>query len=146
VANLAAVGLYVFSLVVFPSSAAGASALVLAATGCLLAAAAVALVFRSRAELGSAWSLVPKADGGTGLVTTGPYRLVRHPIYLGLTLLGAGVAIAFGSWRACIVVGFGILPTFAWRAHAEEILLGRAFGARHAVYRRQTRMIVPHLL
>jgi protein-S-isoprenylcysteine O-methyltransferase Ste14 len=146
VANLAAVGLYVPSLLVFSSGPADASALVLAATGCLVAVAAVALVFRSRAELGSAWSLVPKANGGAGLVTTGPYRLVRHPIYLGLTLLGAGVAAAFGSWPACIIVGFGILPTFAWRARAEENLLGRAFGARYAVYRRQTRMIVPHLL
>jgi Phospholipid methyltransferase len=47
---------------------------------------------------------VPKADQGTGLVTTGPYRLVRHPIYLGLALLAMGEALAFGSWPALMIV------------------------------------------
>ncbi len=146
VANLATVGLYVPSLLVFSSSPADRSALLLVTSGLLLAVAAVALVLRSRAELGSAWSLVPKADGGTGLVTTGPYRLVRNPMYLGLTLLGVGEAIAFGSWPAFIITLCGILPTFAWRALAEEKLLSRTFGERYAVYRQRTKMIIPHFL
>jgi Phospholipid methyltransferase len=75
-------------------------ALPLALSGFLLALAGMALVLRSRTELGSAWSFVAKADQGTGLVTTWPYRLVRHPIYLGFALLATGQALAFGSWRA----------------------------------------------
>lgn len=81
-----------------------------------------------------------------GLVTSAPYRVVRHPIYLGLTLLGVGEALAFGSWPAFVITLFGLLPTFAWRAHAEEKLLSRTFGARYAVYRQRTRMIIPYLL
>jgi protein-S-isoprenylcysteine O-methyltransferase Ste14 len=72
-------------------------ALPLALLGCLLALAGAALVVRSRAELGPAWSFVPKAVQSTGLVMTGPYRLVRHPICLGLALLAMGGALAFGS-------------------------------------------------
>ena len=87
---------------------------------------------------------MPKADHGTGLVTTGPYRLVRHPIYLGLTLLAMGDA--FGSWPALMIVLSGFVPTLAWRACAEENLLSRTFGERYAVYRKQTKMIIPHLL
>jgi protein-S-isoprenylcysteine O-methyltransferase Ste14 len=121
-------------------------ALPLAVTGFLLALAGVALVRRSRTELGSAWSFVPKADRATGLVTTGPYRLVRHPIYLGFALLATGQALAFSSWPALMIVVFGIVPTFAWRARAEEKLLSRAFGERYAVYRQRTKMIIPHLL
>jgi protein-S-isoprenylcysteine O-methyltransferase Ste14 len=121
-------------------------ALPLALSGGFLALAGAALVLRSRTELGSAWSLVPKADQGTGLVTTGPYRLVRHPIYLGLALLATGQALAFGSWPALMSVLFGIVPTFAWRARAEEQLLSRAFGERYAVYQKQTKMIIPYLL
>ncbi|WP_436249992.1 methyltransferase [Mesorhizobium amorphae] len=60
--------------------------------GCLLALAGAALVLRSRAELGSGWSLVPMTDQGTGLVTTAPYHLIRHPIYLGLSMLAMGGA------------------------------------------------------
>jgi protein-S-isoprenylcysteine O-methyltransferase Ste14 len=121
-------------------------ALPLALSGCLLALAGAALVLRSRTELGPAWSFVPKADQDTGPVTTGPYRLVRHPIYLGLTLLAMGQAFAFGSWPALLIVLSGIVPTFVWRARAEETLLSRTFGERYDVYRRRTRMIIPHLL
>jgi protein-S-isoprenylcysteine O-methyltransferase Ste14 len=98
---------------------------------------------RSRAALGPAWSFVPKADQGTELVTTGPYRLVRHPIYFGLFALGE--ALAFGSWPAVTIVLSGIAPTFAWRARAEEKLLSRTFGDRYAAYRQRTRMIIPYL-
>lgn len=83
------------------------------------------------------------ADQGTGLVTTGPYRLVRHPIYLGLAVLAMGEALAFSSWPAFLIVLCGIVPTFAWRARAEETLLSRAFGERYDLYRRQTKMIIP---
>jgi protein-S-isoprenylcysteine O-methyltransferase Ste14 len=146
VANLAAFGLFFPSLLVFSGSPAGSTALLLASSGSLLAVAGAALVLRSRAELGPAWSFVPKADQGTGLVTTGPYRLVRHPIYLGLALLAMGEALAFGSWPALMIVLSGIVPTFAWRARAEEKLLSRTFGERYAVYRQRTKMIVPYLL
>ena len=144
-ANLAALGLYLPSLVVFATSPASSLALLLATSGLFLAVAAVALVLRSRAELGSAWSFAPKADHGTGLVTTGPYRLVRHPIYLGLILLALGQAAAFSSWFAGLFVLVWIVPTFAWRAAAEETLLSRTFGERYVLYRRQTKMIIPHL-
>jgi protein-S-isoprenylcysteine O-methyltransferase Ste14 len=146
VANLAAFGLYLPSLLVFSGSSAGSTALLLASSGSLLAVAGAARVLRSRAELGPAWSFVPKADQGTGLVTTGPYRLVRHPIYLGLALLAMGQALAFGSWPALMIVLSGIVPTFAWRARAEEKLLSRTFGERYAIYRQRTKMIVPYLL
>jgi protein-S-isoprenylcysteine O-methyltransferase Ste14 len=145
-ANLAAFGLFFPSLLVFSGSPAGSTALLLASSGSLLAVAGAALVLRSRAELGPAWSFVPKSDHGTGLVTTGPYRFVRHPIYLGLALLAMGEALAFMSWPAVVIVLSGIVPTFAWRARAEEKLLSRTFGEGYAVYRQRTKMIIPHLL
>ncbi len=145
-ANLSAFGLYLPTLLVFPGSPAGSAALLLASSGSLLAVAGAALVLRSRAELGPAWSFVPKADQGTGLVTTGPYRLVRHPIYLGLALLAMGQALALASWPALMIVLSGIVPTFAWRARAEEKLLSRTFGERYAVYRQRSKMIIPYLL
>ena len=146
VANFAAFGLFFFSLVAFSDSADGFTALVLAALGVLLSIGGAALVLRSRAELGSAWSLVPNAGQETGLVTTGPYRVIRHPIYLGLSLLAMGEAVAFGSWPALAIVLCGIVPTFAWRSRAEERLLSGTFDERYEVYRQRTKMIIPHLL
>src|SRR5688572_25878151 len=79
VANLAAFASFFASLLILAGSTAGATARWLASSGSLLAVAGTVVVLRSRAELGPAWSFVPMADRGTGLVTTGPYRLVRHP-------------------------------------------------------------------
>jgi protein-S-isoprenylcysteine O-methyltransferase Ste14 len=145
VANVAAFGMFFPSLLIFSGSSEASLALPLAMSGCLLAVAGATLVLRSRAELGAAWSFVPKADQSTGLVTTGAYRLVRHPIYLGLILLALGQALAFSSWFAGLIVLVGIVPTFAWRAGAEETLLSRTFGERYVLYGRQAKMIIPHL-
>jgi protein-S-isoprenylcysteine O-methyltransferase Ste14 len=146
VANLAAFGVFFPALIAFSGGVDGLAALLLASLGSLLAVAGAALVLRSRAELGPAWSFVPRAGQETGLVTTGPYRLVRHPIYLGLALLAMGEALAFSSWPALLIVLSGIVPTFAWRARAEETLLGRTFGERYTLYQRHTSLIIPYLL
>ena len=66
--------------------------------------------------------------------------------YLGLALLAMGEALAFGSWPALMIVLSGVVPTIAWRARAEEKPLSRTFGERYAVYGKQTKMIIPHLL
>ena len=146
VANFAAFGLYFPSLLVFSASPDSSTALLLASSGSLLSIAGAVLVLKSRTALGPAWSLVPMADRDTGPVTTGPYRLVRHPIYLGLALVATGAALAFASWPALMIVLLGIIPTFAWRAHTEEKLLVQTFGERYGIYRQRTRMIVPYLL
>jgi protein-S-isoprenylcysteine O-methyltransferase Ste14 len=145
VANLAAFGLFFPSLPIFSSSSESSIAPLLALSGCMVALAGVGLVVRSRAELGPAWSLLATADRDTGLVTTGPYGFVRHPIYLGLTLLAMGEALAFGSWVAIAVVVSGIVPTFAWRAHVEERLLAGTFGERFTSYRRRTKTMIPYV-
>jgi protein-S-isoprenylcysteine O-methyltransferase Ste14 len=144
-ANFAAFAVFIFSLWMFSGSRDGPPALWLASLGSLLASAGAALILRSRAALGSAWSFVPVAHQATGLITTGPYRLVRHPIYLGLALLAMGNAVAFFNGPAAAVVLCGIVPTFAWRARTEERVLSRTFGERHVRYQEQTRMIIPWL-
>jgi protein-S-isoprenylcysteine O-methyltransferase Ste14 len=142
-ANFAAFGLLFVFLALSAGNAEGLAALLLALCGCILALAGVVFVLRSRAELGAAWSFAPMADQGMVLVTTGPYRIVRHPIYLGLSMLALGEALAFSSWPAAAVVPSAIVPTFLWRAWAEERLLADALGERYALYRRQTGMIIP---
>lgn len=146
IANLAAFALFFPSLLAFPGAPEGYSALLPAGTGCLLAVAGAVLVLRARMELGPAWSLIPTADEARGLVTTGPYGLVRHPIYLGLSTLAMGEALAFANWPAILVVLAAIVPTFTWRAAAEEKVLTTTFGERYALYRNQTKMIIPHFL
>jgi protein-S-isoprenylcysteine O-methyltransferase Ste14 len=146
VANLAAFAAWAVSLLAFSRGADASRALFFAVSGSLVALAGVTIVVWSRAELGPSWSFSPEADQDAGLVTTGPYRLVRHPIYLGLALLSLGEALAFASWPAGMIVACGLVPTFLWRAHTEEQVLSRTFGETYAVYRHRTRSIIPWLL
>ena len=145
-ANFATFGAFLISLLVFRGSPEGLTALLLASSGALLAVGGAGLVLRSRAALGPAWSFEPVADQATGLVTVGPYRRVRHPIYLGLALIAMGNAFAFSNCPAALTVLGGIVPTFAWRVHAEETLLRRTFGERYRQYQRHTKLIIPHVL
>jgi protein-S-isoprenylcysteine O-methyltransferase Ste14 len=146
VANATAFALFFPVLLILRGAGHGRVALLLALTGCLLAVVGGAVVLRSRTELGPAWSLAPTAHEASGLVTTGPYRLVRHPIYLGLSMLALGQALAFASWPAVVVLLAGIVPTFVWRAAAEEKVLTTTFGERYALYQARTKMIIPHVL
>jgi protein-S-isoprenylcysteine O-methyltransferase Ste14 len=104
------------------------------------------LVWKSRLELGAAWSLLPKAGDQTGVVTSGPYRLVRHPIYLGLSVLAVGQAVAFSSGPAFLLVVACVIPSFVWRAREEESFLISIFGELYISYRKKTKMIIPHVL
>ena len=145
-AKFGAFGLFLPILFVFASSTHAPTALALALIGCAIAVTGSVIVWRSRSALGPAWSLLPKADDQTGLVTTGPYRLVRHPIYLGLSMLTFGQAVAFSNALACLIVLACVAPSFLWRAHEEEKVLIRVFGQDYASYRGQTKVIIPYVL
>lgn len=79
------------------------------------------------------------------LVTTGPYRYVRHPLYLGGTAMMLGAASALGNWVMLLFVCvFGV----AWRFHVvprEEQALRARFGERYDRYRASTPALIPRL-
>lgn len=74
--------------------------------------------------------VVPK-----GLVTSGPYALVRHPIYTSYLLLFGGACLFLGSWQAAIAIGAVCLLYYRARCHLEEELLTSAFPMEHQDYR-----------
>lgn len=83
---------------------------------------------------------------GQELVTSGPYRYVRHPIYSCFTVIVIGLALAFRSYLL-VAVAAGWLAASLWWASAEEALLSSAegFGARYQVYRRTTGRFLPRM-
>lgn len=76
------------------------------------------LVFRENSYGGST---VEKFEGQK-VVSTGPYALVRHPMYAGVLVMMAGVPLALGAWAGLAILAV-VLPGLAWRILDEEKLL-----------------------
>ena len=77
------------------------------------------------------------------LVTSGPYHLVRHPIYSGILVAGVGTAIAL-SWLWLIAVGLAGVY-FLYSATVEERYLSEQFPDSYPVYKRSTKMLLPFI-
>jgi protein-S-isoprenylcysteine O-methyltransferase Ste14 len=111
----------------------------------LVATGSVWFVIASIKTLGKQWSLGARLIEGHKLITEGPYRLVRNPIYTGMfgMLLATGLAIS--SWVglviAIIVFAIGTLI----RVRSEEKLLIDAFGPEFDDYARRVRAVIPFL-
>jgi protein-S-isoprenylcysteine O-methyltransferase Ste14 len=75
------------------------------------------------------------------LVTSGPYALIRHPIYTGLSLAMLGSAIVLNiSWLLLLVpVG----AYFVYSARREETVMLQLFPEQYAAYRGRTGMLAP---
>lgn len=95
--------------------------------GAILTVAGIALAIWARYHLGQNWSAVPIIRVDHRLVRTGPYALMRHPIYVGVGVAIAGTALAKGEWGA-LIGALIIILMFRIRARAESALLTRHFG------------------
>jgi protein-S-isoprenylcysteine O-methyltransferase Ste14 len=77
---------------------------------------------------------IKPGDTATYLLTTGPYRWSRNPIYLGMALVLVGVAAMLGSLTPWLLV-----PAFVWLIHrnvipVEETMMTAAFGTEYGEY------------
>ena len=113
--------------------------------GTLLVAAGLMFACWARFDLGRNWSGIVALKEKHELIVSGPYRIVRHPIYAGLLAATVGTAIALDEWRG--LIGVAVACVAAWRKVVlEERLLGERFGVAYAVYRRKVAAVVPFLL
>jgi protein-S-isoprenylcysteine O-methyltransferase Ste14 len=93
--------------------------------------------------LGGSFRTTVEVDADQAVVSTGPYRWVRHPSYTGLLLIVAGFGLARGNWlslAACLVLP---LPAFVRRIHVEEAELDRVLGDAYRSYEANTARLVP---
>jgi protein-S-isoprenylcysteine O-methyltransferase Ste14 len=88
------------------------------------------------------WRFRATLDKGHQLATGGPFRILRHPIYMGLNLLALGTALWVPTpivWAAFVLMAIGS----DLRARAEETVLKQAFGPSYREYCARTRRFVP---
>jgi protein-S-isoprenylcysteine O-methyltransferase Ste14 len=95
---------------------------------------------------------LPRAGGSAGMdvppqriITRGPYRFTRNPMYLGHLIFVSGLALTFWSWLALIILS-GRAYWFHQRVLQDEARLEKIFGAEYRAYRAQVKRWVPGLL
>ena len=97
------------------------------------------------AALGRAFRTTVEVDPGQAVVSTGPYRWVRHPSYSGLLLIVTGFGLGTGNWLALAICAVLPLPALLWRIHVEEAELTAVLGNRYRAYQADTKRLIPGL-
>ncbi|MFZ1699190.1 MAG: isoprenylcysteine carboxylmethyltransferase family protein [Pyrinomonadaceae bacterium] len=108
-----------------------------------LAAASVWLAMSAVRELGKQWSLQARLVEGHKLITTGPYNIVRHPIYTAMLGMLIATGIVYSYWWTTVAgVAIFIVGTKI-RTVSEEKLLTDAFGAAFTDWKVKVPGLIP---
>jgi protein-S-isoprenylcysteine O-methyltransferase Ste14 len=112
-----------------------------AALGLVLLVLGLGFAIWARVHIGRNWGTPMTQKEAPELVTSGPYGLVRHPIYAGILIAGLGTAVALSwSWLIAVVLA-GIY--FVYSATVEERYMTDQFPDTYPAYKRSTKMLVP---
>jgi protein-S-isoprenylcysteine O-methyltransferase Ste14 len=112
--------------------------------GAVVTVAGLLFAVWAREHLGSNWSRSVTIKQGHELITTGPYAVVRHPIYTGSLAGFLGMAIAVSQVRGVVALVIMFL-SFWIKLRMEEEWMRSQFGETYADYARRTAALVPHL-
>jgi protein-S-isoprenylcysteine O-methyltransferase Ste14 len=121
----------------------GAATELAAAVGVGLCAAGVVFGIWARITLGRNWGMPMTLHANPELVTAGPYRYVRHPIYTALTAMFVGTTLVYPltALAAAIVIAYSI-----YSALREERDMAQRFPESYPNYKKRSKMLVPFLL
>jgi protein-S-isoprenylcysteine O-methyltransferase Ste14 len=114
-----------------------------AGVGLVLFASGLGFAIWARVHIGRNWGAPMTRKDEPELVTSGPYHLVRHPIYSGILVAGVATAVAL-SWVWLTVVALAGVY-FLYSATVEERYLTEQFPDAYPVYKRSTKMLVPFI-
>ena len=114
-----------------------------AGLGLVLFAVGLGFAIWARVHIGRNWGTPMTQKDDPELVTSGPYHLVRHPIYSGILVAGVGTAVALSwIWLVAVVLAGAY---FVYSATVEERFMTEQFPDSYPVYRRSTKMLVPFI-
>jgi protein-S-isoprenylcysteine O-methyltransferase Ste14 len=113
--------------------------------GAIVLASAL-LVFRiSHKELGRNWSITLQIREQHKMVDTGPYALIRHPMYTSFLLIALGQALLLSNWVVGLAGLLGFAVLFLLRVDKEERMMLEIFGPEYRAYMERTKRIIPYL-
>jgi protein-S-isoprenylcysteine O-methyltransferase Ste14 len=112
--------------------------------GAAVTAGGLAFAVWARRHIGRNWSAIVTLKQDHELVTSGPYALVRHPIYTGLLSGFLGSAFALGRWSGLLAVAIVYLALLR-KYRLEERWMRERFGMAYDAYRARVKALVPFL-
>lgn len=113
--------------------------------GTILFCAAMWVFRRTHKQLGRNWSITLEIRHQHELICTGPYSLVRHPMYTSFLLMGLSQAFLLSNWVAGVAGLIGFTVLFFLRVDKEERMMLEVFGPRYQAYMAKTKRIIPYL-
>jgi protein-S-isoprenylcysteine O-methyltransferase Ste14 len=96
-------------------------------------------------SLGKQFTIAVKIVPNHKLITTGPHRYMRHPMYTGLFMMILGAGIAMQSVWGVVATFVVLLPAGLYRVKIEEDVLLKNFGKQYADYMKKTKRFVPYM-
>ena len=139
---LAAIAISVIDLVILQHSRYNLTAFGIAGTVFLLGGLGLYVI--ARRALGELFSEAVRITPEHKLITTGPYRLIRHPIYLGEIFFGLSLPMILGSLYGFILMLMPI-PMLVYRIRIEEETLVSKFGQEYLDYASKTKKLIPYI-
>jgi protein-S-isoprenylcysteine O-methyltransferase Ste14 len=119
-----------------------------AVMGLVIYLVGLTFVLWARRSLGRFWGVSTSSQvrllDDHQLIQTGPYALVRHPMYSGWWACMLGLTLLYPVWAMLLMFAFSLISFFG-RARREETVLSQRFGVEWTEYKKQTKFIVPFL-
>jgi protein-S-isoprenylcysteine O-methyltransferase Ste14 len=113
------------------------------AAGLVILLAGLVLRGWSFKTLGQYFAHTVMVSSDQPVIAAGPYRLLRHPGYSAVLLIGIGAGLASANWAALAAVTLLILMPLLWRIHVEEHALTATLGNRYRAYSAQHKRLIP---
>lgn len=111
--------------------------------GLLLMWSGIALRWWSFRTLGCYFTFTVMTSADQPVITTGPYRMLRHPSYTGVLLAVLGVGVLFGNWLSLAALFASTCVGILYRIHVEEQALADSLGPRYASYAKSRKRLIP---
>lgn len=111
--------------------------------GAVIGIASFVIRRRAIAALGQFWSMHVEVREAHRFVQDGPFRLVRHPVYLSMFLELVSITLVCGAFFTMTLIPLAFVPILLLRLRLEETALVEKFGQAYQEYRRSTPALFP---
>jgi protein-S-isoprenylcysteine O-methyltransferase len=115
----------------------------LAWTGILVLVVGTGLRLWSMRTLGRFHTRTLQIQADQVIIEAGPYRLLRHPSYLGGDVALLGVGLTTGAWPSALLMVLPLVAAHVWRIRIEETMMSARFDTQWAAYTKRTWRMIP---